>query len=291
MERIPIYNITRLHELFSVTDLQKDYFLILPDQYKAPNQEPFRTQTYGIGLLREGNLLVHSGLEKTSFTAPALVAMGPQVIRRFENVSEEPALELIFFTDTFVTSGQSNVFFLDKYSFFSHGSHVIPLNDSGFKKFDAIFNLLESVLREKHLHEADIIRNYIRIIINEVDSLFRNQDDSTNKERFNSNPLLSNFNALLSKEFITHRSISYYADQLAVTPKYLSEYVKQQTGQTAGEWIDKAVILEAKVMLQRPELSILQISLHLNFVDQSVFGKFFKAKTGISPKAFRSSFV
>lgn len=291
MERIPIYNITRLHELFSVTDLQKDYFLVLPDQYKALNQEPFRTKTYAIGLLREGSLLVHSGLEKTTFTAPALVAMGPQVIRRFENMTDQPALELIFFTDTFVTADQSNIFFLDKFSFFSQGSHVVALDDPGFKKFDAIFNLLESVLREKHIHEAAIIKSYIRIMISEVDALFKDQHDSANKERANSNPLLSNFNALLSKEFNTHRSISYYADQLAVTPKYLSEYVKQQTGQTAGEWIDKAVILEAKVLLQRPELSILQISLHLNFVDQSVFGKFFKAKTGISPKAFRSSFI
>ena len=289
MNKIPIYNITRLQQQFSVTDFQKDYFLILPDQFKAPSEEPFRTETYGISLLKEGSLILHSGMEQTRIVAPAVLTMGPQVIRRLENTREEPTLELIFFTETFLTSGQTNVFFLDKYPFFSRGSHVLPLTSEGFQKFNTIYNLIEEVLRGQHPHEGDIVKSYIRILINEIDFLYRNQAGAGEKEPVSSNPLLNNFNVLLNKEFLTHRSISFYADKLAVTPKYLSEYVKQQTGQTAGEWIDKAVILEAKVLLQRKDLSISQISTNLSFVDQSVFGKFFKSKTGLSPKAFRAS--
>lgn len=289
MGSIPIFNIARLHQQFSLSEEKKDYFMILPDQYKAPDEEPFRTETYAIGLLKEGNQNVHSGLDKTRFEAPALVTMGPQVIRRFENMTEDPKLQLIFFKDTFLMSGQTNVFYLNNYPFFTYGSHVMPLGDSGFQKFNAIYDLLEAALREKHIHEAEIVKSYIRILINEVDALYKKQIDITPNQPVSKNPLLINFNELLSKEFLTHRSVSFYADKLSVTPNYLSEYIKQQTGQTAGEWIDKAVILEAKVLLQKQNLSISQVSTQLSFVDQSVFGKFFKKKTGLSPKAFRES--
>lgn len=81
----------------------------------------------------------------------------------------------------------------------------------------------------------------------------------------------------------------FYASLLHVTPKHLSEVVKAQTGRTAGEWIDQSVILEAKVLLQQKELSISQVADALHFSDQSVFGKFFKVNTGVSPLAYRQS--
>jgi AraC-like DNA-binding protein len=94
---------------------------------------------------------------------------------------------------------------------------------------------------------------------------------------------------LLVKEFWRHRSVGFYADRLNVTPKYFSEVIKKQTGKTAGEWIDDAVLLEAKVLLQDIDLGIAQISDRLNFCDQSVFGKFFKTHTGISPIEYRKA--
>ena len=92
---------------------------------------------------------------------------------------------------------------------------------------------------------------------------------------------------MLAKEFSRHRSLSFYANKLNTTSKYLSEVVKKQTGKTAGEWIEHTVILEAKVLLQNRELGIAQVSDLLNFSDQSVFGKFFKTHTGISPLEYR----
>ena len=85
------------------------------------------------------------------------------------------------------------------------------------------------------------------------------------------------------------RSVSFYANKLCLTPKHLSGVVKEVSGKTAGEWIDRLVILEARAMLKTTEMSIQQIAEHLNFANQSFFGKYFKHYVGISPKEYRRS--
>jgi AraC family transcriptional regulator, transcriptional activator of pobA len=65
--------------------------------------------------------------------------------------------------------------------------------------------------------------------------------------------------------------------------------VKEITGKTAGEIINDFVLLEAKMLLDNPSLSIAEIADELQFSDQSFFGKYFKRLTGMSPKEYRQS--
>ncbi|MDE7135010.1 MAG: helix-turn-helix domain-containing protein [Muribaculaceae bacterium] len=96
------------------------------------------------------------------------------------------------------------------------------------------------------------------------------------------------FLTLAQQHFRQHRFLEFYAQKLEVSPKHLSRTVKAQTGFTAVEWIEKFVILEAKVLLKSSNLNIQQISDELNFASQSFFGKYFKKITGMSPKEFRN---
>ncbi|MDE5552524.1 MAG: helix-turn-helix domain-containing protein, partial [Muribaculaceae bacterium] len=61
------------------------------------------------------------------------------------------------------------------------------------------------------------------------------------------------------------------------------------TGFTAVEWINRYIILEAKVMLSSTNMNVQQIAEELNFPSQSFFGKYFKKATGVSPKDFRNA--
>lgn len=97
------------------------------------------------------------------------------------------------------------------------------------------------------------------------------------------------FLALVQENFRRERFLDFYADKLEITPKHLSRTVKKQTGYTAVEWIERYVILEAKVLLKSSNLNIQQIADELNFPTQSFFGKYFKKITGQSPKEFRNS--
>ncbi|MCH5224753.1 MAG: AraC family transcriptional regulator [Muribaculaceae bacterium] len=101
--------------------------------------------------------------------------------------------------------------------------------------------------------------------------------------------LTEKFLSLVQQHFKKERFLDFYASQLEVSTKHLSRTVKESTGFTAVEWIDRFVILEAKVLLKATNLSIQQISDELNFASQSFFGKYFKKHIGKSPKDFRNS--
>lgn len=101
--------------------------------------------------------------------------------------------------------------------------------------------------------------------------------------------LFERFLHLLKENYKVNRSVTFYADKLCITPKYLSALSKGLTQLTASEWIDRCVILEAKGLLKGSSKTIQEISDELNFPNQSFFGKYFKNHTGLSPKDFRNS--
>ncbi len=104
------------------------------------------------------------------------------------------------------------------------------------------------------------------------------KDDST----------LTRFLSLVEKHAKMHRDTGFYADKLCLTSKYLSRSVKEKTGRTAKEIILNYVSLQARSMLLGTDLNIQQVSDALHFPSQSVFGKFFKKASGLSPREYRS---
>lgn len=103
------------------------------------------------------------------------------------------------------------------------------------------------------------------------------------------NNIVERFLELVHTHYREERMISFYANKLCITPKYLSKIVKENTGRSAGEWIENHVVLDARAMLQSSDMTIQQIAVSLNFPNQSFFGKYFKRATGMSPKQYRNN--
>ena len=94
---------------------------------------------------------------------------------------------------------------------------------------------------------------------------------------------------LLSRHCRTHRSVSFYAEKLNITPKYLSREIKRITGRTVQEWINRLTIMEMKKQLNVPGRTIMQISEDMEFSSPSAFVQFFKLHTGTTPLKYRKS--
>ena len=101
--------------------------------------------------------------------------------------------------------------------------------------------------------------------------------------------IFDKFMRLVMENYFEHRNVGFYADQLSLTPKYLSKIIKTASGRSAPEWIDSYVVLEAKNLLKYSGSTIKEIVFKLNFPNQSVFYKFFKAHTGMTPTEYRNS--
>ena len=97
------------------------------------------------------------------------------------------------------------------------------------------------------------------------------------------------FLKLVGEHHHTERTVLFYADKMCLTPKYLSKLVKSATGRSAPDWIDSYVILEIKNMLKYSNMPIKEIASRLNFSNQSVFHKYFRAHTGMTPVQYRNN--
>lgn len=103
------------------------------------------------------------------------------------------------------------------------------------------------------------------------------------------NEVCQKFMALLEENYMRERQVAFYADKLCLTPKYLSKVVKAHTGKSVNEWIDASVMLEARALLRSSTQSIQRICERLHFDDLSNFGKYFKAREGVSPQRYRQA--
>ena len=109
-----------------------------------------------------------------------------------------------------------------------------------------------------------------------------NDNTCTRKES-----LTRSFFNLLLQHFKEERSVSFYADKLCITPKYLTMAVKSVTHHSVQGWINELVLTESKRYLRTTELTIRQISERLNFPTDSAFVRFFRTHTGCTPLEYR----
>jgi len=105
---------------------------------------------------------------------------------------------------------------------------------------------------------------------------------------------LNTFERILNDHFAKEEkgipTVNYIASQVNLSPKYLSDCLKQLTGQTAQQLIHDKLIEHAKDILTTTEFSASEIAYQLGFEYPQSFSKLFKQKTNQSPLEFRQSF-
>ncbi|MGN0220504.1 MAG: helix-turn-helix domain-containing protein [Prevotella sp.] len=151
---------------------------------------------------------------------------------------------------------------------------------------DAIKNMQQMTPRPFH---NEITMMLVRIILYE---LLSNVDYSYatyfNKTMTNQQEaLFRKFIRLISHLQIKQRHVSWYADELCVTPKYLSTICKQVSKKTAFQWINEYVCSDIRHWLKNTDKSIKEVAELLNFPNMSFFGNYCRKHFGASPSTLR----
>lgn len=119
--------------------------------------------------------------------------------------------------------------------------------------------------------------------------LQRNPEHRTDEVKsYRVRKLFNHFMMLMERDYKRSRDVSYYAALMNITPKYLTNIVRQVTDHTPKNIIDQYVILQIKMQLQRTTQSIKEIAWEYHFADTSFFCRYYKKHTGMTPQQERN---
>ncbi len=255
----------------------------------APIDVPYRSDYYQIGICLAGKAELKANLKTYTIEPNCLVVLSPHIIKQWTFRSDDIQFLSLFFTSDFITT--NNNLHLDRFHFFdSVASHCFKITAAQSKNVIDSFKLIQQKYETPHAYRNEILKNLINSLLFETESIYEQQSVVSRPAQTRSQLLASEFVKLVNMHSSIERSVKFYASKIFISPKHLNKTVKEITGKTAGEWIDETVILEAKVLLQNPSLTVSQISDLLHFTDQFTFSKFFKRTIGLSPVAYKQAF-
>ena len=172
--------------------------------------------------------------------------------------------------------------------FYAKESPKTTLNPNEIKCLKEYHSFLRNKVKEtENIYRKEIIRILLKSLFYEIANITKKKIPEKSIRKSRKTEVFESFLKTVATHYKQQRSVTFYADKLYLTPKYLSCVIKEISGKSAGEWIDEQVILAAKALLKSSNMTIQEISVELNFANQSFFGKYFKQHTGISPKAYR----
>ena len=171
---------------------------------------------------------------------------------------------------------------------FSMNNPVVPLTSKEIQVFTNYFETIRKKMADtNHHYRSPLVKALLLAMFYDMSNVIYRVERQGNRKHTRAEAIFAHFIRLLEDNFRTQHRVSWYAEQLCITPKYLSEIVKKISLRTPNEWIDSYVILEARVLLKNTTKSIKEITDELNFPNQSFLGKYFKEHVGVSPSEYR----
>ena len=172
---------------------------------------------------------------------------------------------------------------------FAYSNPVFNLTDGKAKVFMEYFDVIKSKVDDNNHHfRTELTMSLLKAMIYDIgNEIYQKQVNSPKRTR--AEAIFNDFITLVKDNFQHERRVSWYGEQLGITPKYLSETVKHISRRTPNDWIDYYVMLEIRVLLKNTTMSIKEIAEHMHFPNQSFLGKYFKEHVGISPSKYRRS--
>lgn len=147
--------------------------------------------------------------------------------------------------------------------------------------------LKEKTVRASHIYFREVMFHLLLCLFFEISALYQQSHPKNNRRLSRHEEIFNRLMELISLHFREQRRTAFYARALCLTPKYLSTVVRRISNKSVTEWIDEAVITEAKNLLRSTQMNVQQIANNLNFPNPSFFSRFFRERTGLTPKAYR----
>jgi AraC family transcriptional regulator, transcriptional activator of pobA len=295
---LTINSVTELHRRFSLPAPEHPLVSVidLKDMRSVPNENITSVvfNFYSIWLEKDVKEKIRYGQSYFDFDEGKMIFIAPkQVLSTNDHQQTNNGYGLVFHPD--FIKGYPLAKAIKDYGYFSYA-----VNEALFvseKEEETIISVMHNIMQEYRSnidkYTQDVIVSLIEVLLN-YSNRFYGRQFITRKN--SNNDLLAQIESLLinyfrgtdlNKGLPTVQSLS---EQLHVSPSYLSDMLRELTGQNAQQHIHNFLIEEAKELLSTTTLSTSEIAYQLGFEYPQSFSRLFKQKTDLSPSDFRNSF-
>jgi AraC-like DNA-binding protein len=278
-----------LHPLISLVENKNNEI----DSGKLPS--PFIYNFYKIAYKKHLTGKLKYGQSYYDFDEGGLFFKAPdQVSANGENNEDHTGFTLLFHPDFLATYPLAKK--IKQYGFFSYSvNEALHLSDKEKVTIISIFKNIEEELQNRiDDFSQDVIISQIETLLNYSNRFYKRQ--FITRKPANSD-LLQKLEEILNDYFNNEKSlkqgiptVQYLAETLNISPSYLSDMLRNLTGQNAQQHIHNKLIEKAKEKISTTSLTISEIAYELGFEHPSSFNRLFKSKTNLSPLEFRQSF-
>lgn len=298
-EMIQLQSIADLHKLFNLGNSQHPLVAVL-DFSKVTEQveqnSKITTDFYSIMFKNYCKNHIKYGRKTIDFQDGNLICIAPNQTIEIDNEIEEREDKMgwgLFFHPDLIRSTTLNQK-IKEYSFFQYEvSEALHLSDKEKNILLECVQKIQTELQENiDVHSQYIIVSTIELLLNYCSRFYGRQlitRSQSNKS------IISQIENLLTQYFADNKineqglpTVKYLANKVHLSPSYLSDLLKKETGKNAQEHIHFYLIEEAKNLLLNSEKNINEIAFDLGFEYPQYFNKLFKKKTGKTPMEYRN---
>lgn len=298
-ELIHLQTINDLHKLFNLGNSYHPLVTVL-DFSKVTEQvgqnSKITTDFYSIMFKNYCKNHIKYSRKAIDFQDGNLICIAPNQTIGIDNEIEEREDKMgwgLFFHTDLIRSTSLNEKIKDFSFFYYEVSEALHLSDKEKNIFFELIQKIQNELQENiDIHSQQIIVSIIELLLSYCQRFYGRQlitRSQTNKS------IISQIENILTQYFADNKineqglpTVKYLADKVHLSPSYLSDLLKKETGKNAQEHIHFYLIEEAKNLLLNSENNINEIAHNLGFEYPQYFNKLFKKKTGKTPLEYRN---
>lgn len=244
--------------------------------------QPYRTKESRIIRVLQGKARISINLVEYEVEKNMLVISPPHSLIELLAITPDYDFQIIVHENGFLPTLQEN----NLSNLYGPQGTVLLMEEEEWERIGRFFSLLWESMHYTPFRR-EVMQHLIVALLNDIRYIRDQKQAAAPSHPSRQEEILRRFIALVNEHGKREHNTSFYADKLCLTTHYLSTVIREASGQTVMQWINQAVILEAKVLLKHSDLLVFQISDELNFPNPSFFSKFFKRITGMTPAEYQ----
>ena len=280
-QRTPNVFVDKRLAVIEICPKHNEYFVI---------GKPYQFMNLGLIVITAGTCQITINLEPRQVKVGDILIVMPNQFFEIKSFSEDFAVKTIFVDSQLMVEG----------SFHFKSKELINVLSS---KFPQVVTPNKQVLREIQFHmnklrkysrktsnsfAEQLVFHHFSILLYEIANIY-DKIITKNKvvKKVRGEEIVKEFLLLVYAHFKQERNIEFYSDKMNISRKHLTKTIKELVNKTPKQLISDAVIIEAKILLKNPKLSISDVVTELNFSDLAIFSKYFKIHTNYSPLQYK----